>query len=960
MARGFKRALSLLLALCMALGATVTAAAAEDGAAAGKVYETTGENLQDTIIQAINDGAEGATVKLTNDYTTTSPYIYVMTLKTLTIDLNNHKLTFKTPEPNKTSGKCESQGFWAYGTAVTVQNGSIISDSGKGAGADGPLATALFINNGGSIALEGVTVEGSAQIEKSGYAAVLFGGSLTVGKGSSLSSSKNAAVYGYGEGNNTVDISGAVTHTGTFSAVEGSYTSTGAMNVNVHDGAVIDGGDGAGILQMAPGSVTVDGGSITGATGIAMTKGNLTISGGEISGDGDYQEYKGSANYHVYDNGAAVYIEPVAAMKVTVSGGTLRSDKSYAFSAPKGGNLTLDIQNGAFIGGGGKGVLEAKGETGFVSGGTFSSPVDKDLLSDKLKFEAKKSGGDAPYSYHETEANAKKEAGTDGTVTDLATGEEIGGSGGDPSATYKIIIAVSSNGVVTASPTAAKKGDTVTLAIAPNSGYYLSAISTTPALTLSGSGNTRTFTMPASDVTVSSAFSSNSSASYLTGYVDIEGDPWVGETIYARVRNTNNTGTLRYQWTADGYDLYGETSRYLDLTRYEVGKVIRCVVTSSVQTGSISGRLWRTVDYYDSRYAPPNNSTNNNTSSGTNQNGTNKNENKNDNSFTIESPIFTTATNADGSKTTTVIEPDGSSGLIVLTSYGTVSSMSMTFSSDAFANALRTGRALALPTAVQSSRTADSAAPVRIVLPQSSFPVKVKIPVSQMTAGTVAVMENSFGPDTVVKSSVSESDGVLFELSASAVVKVVDNSKSFQDVPGGAWYANAVKWASSREVMNGVSNQRFDPQGTVNRAMMAQMLYNFDGAGSTGVVSKYSDVSPRNWYAASVSWAANNGIARDYGDRFGAEDALTREDMAHMLYNYARAAGRNPYASGNTVVFSDSGSVSDWARTAMQWAVGAGLINGTQNGTRAIVLDPQGTVTRAQLATIMQRFNNMP
>ena len=948
-----------------------------DGGDGGDVTETVHETDGSNLKAVIQSAKSGDTVKLISDYETSVEYIPVIDKGKLTIDLGGNTLTFKTPAPNQTSGKIESRGLWVYGTDVTVKNGTIQSVC---TGNDGDLAATLYISaiiegdkptgKVGSVTLDNVKVTGAAGVEKSGYAAALYGGTLTVGKGSSLTSSENAAIYGYGEAANRVNIFGAVTHTGTFSAVEGSYASTGTMTINVHDGAVINGGQGAGILQMAPGSVTVDGGSITGASsGIAMTKGELRISGGEISGTGAYQEYQGSANYKVYDNGAAVYIEPVAAgTKVTVSGGTLKSANSYALSAPKEGNtgenLTLAITGGVFVGSS-KGAVDAEGETGVVSGGAFSSPVDDDLLSDEVKYIAEKAGGDARYSYHKTPSEAWKAAGEDGKVSST-DGTEVPpvdpGDPEEPSGTYKITIADMTNGTVTADKTSAEKGDTITLTITPASGYSLDTISTTPKLDLVGSGNTRTFTMPESDVTVSATFAANSTSTRLTGTVIIDGWPWVGETLTARVRNTNNTGRLYYQWTADGYNLWGETSPDLYLTDYTYGKVIRCVVTSSVQTGSITGRLSETVGHYNGRYYPtesPANSSGTN-QSGTNQSGTNQSGNaEGGNDFTFDTPLLTTATNADGTKTTTIIEPDGSSGLVMLTNYGTVSSASMTFSSSAFANALRTGSALVVPTSVQSSRSAGSAAPVRIVLPQTVGSVKVKIPVSKMTAGTVAVMENYFGPDTVVRSSVSESDGVVFRLTGSAVVKIVDNSRSFQDVSGGEWYAKAVNWAASREVMNGVSAKMFDPQGTVNRAMMTQMLYNFDGAEYTGATAQFSDVSSGNWYAASVSWATRNQIARNYGNRFGAEDALTREDMAAMLYNYARLKGYSTYASGSLSAFSDNGSVSDWARPAMQWAVGAGLITGTQNGTRTVVLDPQGTVTRAQLATIMQRFNNL-
>ena len=781
-----------------------------------------------------------------------------------------------------------------------------------------------------------VNVISGATVTVSGETAINAGGTgIFVGKGSNPTS---AAAYEHA----TLNFKSGTVTAGSFGIATNGMDGTYAA-VNVSGGSVTSSGSCG--VYLPSGSLNLSGeADITGVAGIVVRGGTL------IAGD----TYSGTIRANAPENGTieagdAGYAIPAAGIaidcntsygnnSVAINGGTVVGGNVEALSYTKGGSPAAGKPQ--------------DGDTVSVSGGAFSSSVDPGLLSGDVKFEAENPDNkDAPYSYHKTEDDAKKAAGENGGFKAVSPG---GGSSGDDSATYTVTIASGiANGAVTASPASAAAGETVTLTVTPNSGYQLNTLTTTPALTLSGSGNTRTFTMPASNVTVSATFTATSSSSALTGYVSIVGEPWVGETLTAVVRNTNNTGILRYQWSADNVYISGETSSSLVLTGYEVGKIIRCVVTSTVQTGSISGRFWTTVDYYNNRYSPAESPSNNNT--GTNQSGNTQKEDD----FTLESPIFTTATNADGTKTTTIIQPDGSSGLVMLTSYGTVSSASMTFSTSAFGTALRTGSALTLPASVQPSRSAGSAAPVRIVLPQSTASVNVKIPVSQMTAGTVAVMENYFGPDTVIRSSVSESNGVLFKLMGSAVVKIVDNSRSFQDVSDGAWYANAVKWAASREVMNGVSAQRFDPQGTVNRAMMAQMLFNFDGAENTGIVSQFSDVSSKDWYAASVSWAVKSGIARSYGNRFGAEDALTREDMALMLYNYAKAKGYNTYANGNLSAFSDNGGISDWASAAMQWAVGTGLITGTQNGTRMVVLDPQGTVTRAQLATIMQRFNNL-
>ena len=159
-------------------------------------------------------------------------------------------------------------------------------------------------------------------------------------------------------------------------------------------------------------------------------------------------------------------------------------------------------------------------------------------------------------------------------------------------------------------------------------------------------------------------------------------------------------------------------------------------------------------------------------------------------------------------------------------------------------------------------------------------------------------------------------------------------------------------WASSHEIMNGVSPHMFYPNDATNRAMMAQILYNLSGSGSTEITTVFSDVSERDWYAKSVSWAYRNGIALSKGTEFGARDKLTREDMAYMLYTYAGSMGMRMSYFGNLEQYRDAGQISPWARNAVDWAVGTGLIEGVGGGC----LDPQGSATRAQLATVMQRF----
>ena len=116
--------------------------------------------------------------------------------------------------------------------------------------------------------------------------------------------------------------------------------------------------------------------------------------------------------------------------------------------------------------------------------------------------------------------------------------------------------------------------------------------------------------------------------------------------------------------------------------------------------------------------------------------------------------------------------------------------------------------------------------------------------------------------------------------------------------------------------------------------------------------ASFADVADGQWYSEAIDWAAANGIVNGYSaTKFGPEDSITREQMAAILYRYADMKGYDMPA-GSALNFADAGSVSGYAVEAMQWAVAEGLINGVGDNT----LNPQGTATRAQVATILMRF----
>lgn len=174
---------------------------------------------------------------------------------------------------------------------------------------------------------------------------------------------------------------------------------------------------------------------------------------------------------------------------------------------------------------------------------------------------------------------------------------------------------------------------------------------------------------------------------------------------------------------------------------------------------------------------------------------------------------------------------------------------------------------------------------------------------------------------------------------------------TFTDVDTGDWFYEAVQYAYGNGMMNGVGNNLFAPSSNLTRSMIAQVLYNLEGTpvGSSGV---FTDVAAGQWYADAVNWAAANDIVGGYGNgKFGPEDDITREQMAQILYNYATFKGYDVSVQGNLSVFNDGATTSDWALSAMKWAVGSGLLQG-YNGN----LNPTGTATRAEVAQILMNF----
>ena len=174
----------------------------------------------------------------------------------------------------------------------------------------------------------------------------------------------------------------------------------------------------------------------------------------------------------------------------------------------------------------------------------------------------------------------------------------------------------------------------------------------------------------------------------------------------------------------------------------------------------------------------------------------------------------------------------------------------------------------------------------------------------------------------------------------------------FRDVDEDAWYHEAVDYALDNGLMSGVSDREFAPGSTLTRAMVAQMLYSLEGKPAAGRAD-FADVAEGAWYADAISWAAGEGIVSGYGDTFGPNDPITREQLAAILYRYAQNEGYKTSQSGKgTEGYLDASSISSYAVKAMDWAVNAGLLSGKGNNTLA----PTAGATRAEVAQIFMNF----
>ena len=287
-----------------------------------------------------------------------------------------------------------------------------------------------------------------------------------------------------------------------------------------------------------------------------------------------------------------------------------------------------------------------------------------------------------------------------------------------------------------------------------------------------------------------------------------------------------------------------------------------------------------------------------------------------------------TVTNADGSTTKTETKPDGTTVETTTKPDG-----STTVAETKPDGSESTVEKRADGTEIKTAQPVSGEITASVSVPKSVGSTRVDIPVSKPSGSMVAVIVHPDGTEEIVRGSIVTETGIALRAEGDVRLKIIDNAKRFNDMAD-HWAKDAVEFASSRELFNGVGNDAFGPDRSMTRGMVSTVLARLAGADTAG---------GETWYAKGTVWAVENGIS----DGTNPEQPVTREQLAAMLYRYAGS----PAVSGE-LGFDDADSISAWARDAVRWCVDNGILNGV-GGNR---MTPQDLARRGQVAAMLMRF----
>lgn len=462
-------------------------------------------------------------------------------------------------------------------------------------------------------------------------------------------------------------------------------------------------------------------------------------------------------------------------------------------------------------------------------------------------------------------------------------------------------------------------GDTVT--IQPTPGYELvnplARITSGPNINLAVTITNGQFTIPAGDVLVTTGVQP---ITYTLTYLDC-GSARPGPGSY----NVENSAFTLTQPTKAGYTFLGWIGGGLTVPTKDV--------TITPGTGANHDRGSRT---YTAMWQADSTGGDN---PGGNTGGNSGGNNSSSVAPTPSEPVTVTTTNRDGSTTVTTTTPEGLvSAVTTGKDGGETAVIQVPQNSPASVDAV-----------MPSLTVSEDATPVVTIENATGRPVSVTVPFSG--SGTVvAVRQEKDGSETIVPFSVVDENGLRIKTQPGAEsFRLVDNKKTFVDVPDSHWAASFVDFVASRELFRGTSDTTFAPSGVMNRAMMTTVLWRLAEQPGSALDTLFDDVVPGSYYEQAAAWGAATGIVKGTDVGFEPDTPVTRETLAVLLY---RTAGSPTVVDELPHRFADGAQVADWAEEAMIWCIQNDIIRGRDGD----LLAPKDVATRAEVATMLQRF----
>ena len=493
--------------------------------------------------------------------------------------------------------------------------------------------------------------------------------------------------------------------------------------------------------------------------------------------------------------------------------------------------------------------------------------------------------------------------------------------GGGSTTVHNVNIGAMTNGTVTANPTSATAGTKITLTVSPANNYALatlSVIGSTPDQTVSSILNTYTFTMPDADVTVNATFKA------------------VALTVNVQQGKNGTPVKTAVFSEADLDAIASKAVKYAYM--YRSNDAWKAVVTTEMVTldalfgvAGVGGSYWKSGSYLAF------------TVSANNAAG----REVYDKSYPTYNDI-STSTNYFGDSTTSVVP----AGIAIVQNSGDLAAPP---GRDASVNTLAASASKQSLRFVYGVSQSGYDGPSYAAGARSPFQVlEITVVYGDSSAPTGSVGTTHGGNSATGTGDDADDDNKDDDNTDNTPDGNSTPAGSFKDIKPTDWYYNAVNFVLENNLFRGTSESSFSPDTNMTRAMLVTVLHRLAGEPEVEGESVFNDVtSPADYFYNAVVWATQNGVLTGYDDgSFGANDNVTREQMVTILFRYAKEMGYDVTATDALANFEDANRISDWALDAMRWAVAVGLINGTDAHT----ISPDGAATRAQVATILQRF----